>query len=87
VVLYRPPCPVAVAFESRNGRPWPLALLNGPYPGDIVGRRGPFPASGNWWASDMGWQRFEWDIETAGRHLLRLTLESPDRWQLEGIYR
>ena len=28
----------------------------------------------------------EWDIQVEGRHLLRLTFQTPDRWQLDGIY-
>jgi protein ImuB len=84
---YRPARPVAVAHEWTNGRPVPLALLTGPHPGEIIGCRGPFPASGTWWQSSEAWQRLEWDIQIASRHLLRLVFETPDRWQLEGIYR
>ncbi len=84
---YRPPYPVAVAHEWIDRKPRPLALLNGPHPGAIIDRRGPFPASGSWWEPSTAWQRLEWDIQTESRHLLRLVFETPDRWQLEGIYR
>lgn len=84
---YRPPRPVAVAHEWTGGRPQPLALLTGPHPGEIIDRRGPFPASGSWWQPSEAWQRLEWDVQVASRHLLRLVFETPDRWQLEGIYR
>ena len=84
---FRPAREIAVAYESRGRQPWPLALLNGPHPGEIIGRRGPFPASGAWWEPDGAWQRLEWDIQLASRHLLRLVFQTPDRWQLEGIYR
>lgn len=83
---FRPPRPVAVAHETRGTRPLPLALLNGPHPGEIVALRGPFPASGAWWDPDESWQRLEWDIQMASRHLLRLVFQTPDRWQLDGIY-
>ncbi len=83
---YRPPHPVAVAHEWIDRRPLPLALLTGPHPGPIIDRRGPFPASGSWWEPFAAWQRLEWDIQTESRHLLRLVFETPDRWQLEGIY-
>lgn len=83
---YRPPCPVAVASEARAGRPWPLALLSGPHPGRIVDWRGPFPVSGAWWEPAAAWQRLEWDIQLDSRHLLRLIYQTPERWQVEGIY-
>lgn len=83
---FRPPHEIAVAFESRERRPWPLALLNGPHPGEIIDRRGPFPASGAWWEPAAAWQRMEWDVQLASRHLLRLVFETPDRWKVDGIY-
>ena len=83
---YRPPCAIAVASELRNGRTWPLALLSGPHPGRIVDWRGPFPASGAWWEPAAAWQQLEWDIQLESRHLLRLVYQTPERWQLEGIY-
>lgn len=83
---FRPPREIAVAHEIHGGRPRPHALLNGPHPGEIVGLRGPFPASGAWWDPEESWQRLEWDIQLASRHLLRLVFQTPDRWQLEGIY-
>jgi hypothetical protein len=63
-----------------------MALLNGPFSGEIIDRRGPFPASGDWWHPDESWQRLEWDIQLASRHLLRLVFHPPDQWQLDGIY-
>lgn len=83
---FRPPREIAVAYESRDRQPWPLALLNGPHPGEIIDRRGPFPASGAWWDPADAWQRLEWDIQLASHHLLRLVFQTPDRWQLEGVY-
>jgi protein ImuB len=84
---FRPPREIAVAYESRGRQPWPMALLNGPHPGEITGRRGPFPASGAWWEPAGAWQRLEWDVQLAGGHLLRLVFQTPDRWTLDGIYR
>jgi protein ImuB len=83
---FRPPRPVSVAFDSRPQGPWPLALLSGPHPGEIVDRRGPFLSSGHWWNSQARWQRQEWDIQTASQHLLRLVFLPPAGWQLDGIY-
>ena len=83
---FRPPRVIAVAHEPYGSRPWPLALLTGPHPGRISACKGPYPSSGTWWEKAGGWQRMEWDIQVEGRHLLRLTFQTPDRWQLEGIY-
>ncbi len=83
---YRPPCDIAVASESRDGRPQPLALLSGPHPGRIVDWRGPFPVSGNWWEPAAAWQRLEWDVQLESGHLLRLVYQTPELWQLDGIY-
>ncbi len=83
---FRPPRVISVAHELRGRRPWPLALLNGPHAGKIIALRGPFPASGAWWEPEESWQRLEWDIQLASSHLLRLVFQTPDRWQLDGIY-
>ncbi len=83
---FRPPRSIAVAYESRDNQPWPLALLNGPHAGEIIDRRGPFKFSGDWWDPGDSWQRLEWDVQVASRHLLRLVFQTPDSWQLEGIY-
>ena len=83
---YRPPRQIAVANELRDGRPWPLALLSGPQPGRIVDWRGPFPVSGAWWEPAAAWQRLEWDVQLDSGHLLRLVYQTPECWQLDGIY-
>lgn len=83
---FRPPRQIAVAYETRERTPWPLALLNGPHPGEIIARRGPFRASGDWWNPDDAWQRLEWDVQLTSHHLLRLVFQNPDHWQLDGIY-
>ena len=83
---YRPARSISVAFETRDNQPWPLALLNGPHPGEIIDRRGPFILSGDWWDPADSWQRLEWDVQVTSRHLLRLVYESPDHWKLEGEY-
>lgn len=83
---YRPPRVIAVAHETRSGRPFPLALLSGPHPGRIVDWRGPFPMSGGWWDAATAWQRIEWDVRMEDRRLLRLAHEVPDGWRVEGVY-
>lgn len=83
---FRPPLPVTVAGEGHGLEFRPLALLGGPYPGPIRRSLGPFPLSGHWWDDADRWRRIEWDIELESRHLLRLALLPPARWQLEGRY-
>jgi len=84
---FRPPMEIAVAFESLPGKhPRPLALLTGPWRGEVLEQRGPFPTSGNVWEPDSAWQRLEWDIRVDRAPLLRLIYQPTDRWQLDGIY-
>lgn len=84
---FRPPLEIAVAFESPpHQHPRPLALLTGPYHGEILEHRGPFPSSGEAWDPDRSWQRLEWDIRLHRAPLLRLVFQPVDHWQLDGIY-
>jgi protein ImuB len=83
---YRPSKFVSVAYDQEGALPRPLALLTGPYPGQIVNCHGPFPMSGHWWDAEATWHRLEWDIELANHQLMRLAFVPPDRWQLEGVY-
>lgn len=84
---YRPPRPVSVAYETRELHVWPLAVLNGPVPGEITDCRGPFSSSGDWWNPEESWQRLEWDIQLNTGHLARIAYQLPDRWHLDGVYR
>lgn len=83
---FRPRREVAVAHEMRGGRPFPLAVLSGFAAGRIVGRRGPFVCSGDWWDGEGAWQRLEWDVEVAGGFFLRLVCERGGKWFVEGRY-
>ena len=80
---FRPPHEITVAFGAG---PKPLALLSGPYRGEITGCRGPFKHSGDWWDPDVAWKRLEWDVRLADQQLLRLAFLPPDRWCLDGVY-
>jgi protein ImuB len=80
---FRPPHDIAVAHDAG---PRPLALLTGPYRGEITGCRGPFKRSGDWWDPQQEWQRLEWDVRLSNNHLLRLAFLPPDRWRLDGVY-
>lgn len=80
----RPPIPINVASEKRGRHHHPLALLTGPYQGQIHKARGPFPLSGSWW--ENGWQQAQWDIELRNSLLLQLAFLPPNKWHLTGIY-
>lgn len=83
---FRPPREVAVAHEEGGRFPDPLAILTGPYPGRITGKRGPFPVSGNWWAKERAWQQVEWDVRVESGSLVRLAFRVPGTWRVEGDY-
>lgn len=79
---YRPPYEIHVAHAPG---PRPLALLSGPYRGEILRFRGPFRHSGNWWDETAAWQQMEWDVELP-TGFFRLAYLPPERWCLEGDY-
>jgi protein ImuB len=83
---FRPPAPVTVASDATPHQPRPLALLTGPYRGQVMETRGPFRHSGHWWDPEVSWQRIEWDVRLAGDHLLRLAYLPPDCWLIDGLY-
>jgi protein ImuB len=83
---FRPQQSVAVAFENRGNLPVPHAILSGSYLGEIVGKRGPFLLSGDWWEAEKLWRRIEWDVELADGQILRLVFSPVDQWHLEGVY-
>ncbi|MEN8771997.1 MAG: DNA polymerase Y family protein [Akkermansiaceae bacterium] len=80
----RPPIPINVASEKRGHHHHPLALLTGPYQGQIHEARGPFPISGSWW--ENGWQQAQWDVELQNSLLIQLAFHPPKKWHLTGIY-
>ncbi|WP_035615785.1 DNA polymerase Y family protein [Haloferula sp. BvORR071] len=82
----RPAAPVMVAADADPRQPRPLAVLTGPYRGQVMDARGPFRHSGHWWDPDAAWQRIEWDVRLAGDQLLRLAFTPPDRWLIDGFY-
>ena len=83
---FRPAAPVMVAADADPLQPRPLAVLTGPYRGQVMEIRGPFRHSGHWWDPQAAWQRIEWDVRLAGDHLLRLAFTPPDKWLIDGFY-
>ena len=83
---FRPAPEVAVAHEVRDQRPWPLAILNGPFASRILDRRGPFSSSACWWDPERYGQRLDWEIQLENGRLMRLSWQPTERWQIEGSY-
>lgn len=83
---FRPACQVAVASDADPRQPRPLAVLTGPYRGEILESRGPFKHSGHWWDPQSQWRRLEWDVRLANQNLLRLAYLPPDQWLIDGLY-
>ena len=82
---FRPAREVAVAHESAERFPVPLAILTGTHKGEILRKRGPFLSSGAWWDAAVAWQRLEWDVELSDA-VVRLAFLKPQTWKVEGTY-
>jgi protein ImuB len=52
--------------------------------GKIIGHRGPYLSSGNWWDEKL-WARAEWDLQLEDGELVRCH-ESEATWRIDGIY-
>jgi hypothetical protein len=52
--------------------------------GKIIGHRGPYLISGNWW-DEKSWARAEWDLQLEDAELIRC-YESEATWRIDGIY-
>lgn len=64
----------------------PARITSQPVNSAVVTAKGPWRTSGDWWSAD-GWNRDEWDIETASGGLYRLYQELDSRrWFVEGSY-
>ena len=77
---FRPPLPSQIEFREQK----PSLLRSHVFIGPIVGTRGPFFSSGDWW-DDNRWTREEWDIQTSDGSLFRI-FRSPEGCFVEGIY-
>jgi protein ImuB len=78
---FRPP--LSARLEFTNGQP--SYLWTNYISGAITARSKGCRSSGEWWQTDLHWQRTEWDIELKQGGVYRLLLI--DRaWHLEGEY-
>ncbi len=74
--------PVAASMLLVKNRP---AHLHSPYiQGDVLRRKGPYTASGNWW-DQKAWKRAEWDLEMENGALCQCHSRE-GRWELDGVY-
>jgi protein ImuB len=62
----------------------PAHLRSPEIQGDVLQRKGPYLASGNWW-DEKGWDRAEWDLELEDGTLCQCHSRG-ERWELDGVY-
>jgi protein ImuB len=62
----------------------PTHLRSAEIQGDVLGQKGPYTASGNWW-DENAWERAEWDLELENGALCQCHSRG-GRWELDGIY-
>jgi protein ImuB len=75
---YRPVASASV-FISEN---WHLQSEK--IRGKVVGPRGPYLISGNWW-DEKSWERAEWDLQLENGSLVRAH-KSQGTWKIDGVY-
>ncbi|MDR7420519.1 MAG: DNA polymerase Y family protein [Armatimonadota bacterium] len=79
----RPPVAVEVGTTPDG---LPTRILGGPWQNDVCVASGPWRSCGEWW-SETAWSIEEWDVETAGRAVVRLAFDRLTRqWSVEGVY-
>jgi protein ImuB len=77
---FRPPRSARVVLQNEA----PAFLVASEARGVIVGRTGPWRASGDWW--DEAWSREEWDVALDAGGIYRIFRDRlRDRWYLEGV--
>ena len=52
--------------------------------GNVIRRKGPYRASGNWW-DENAWARSEWDLEMENGALCQCHHDG-EQWRLDGVY-
>jgi protein ImuB len=77
---FRSPMPASMLLVKNQ----PAHLRNAAFQGDVIRRKGPYAASGNWWDEKM-WERAEWDLEMENGALCQCHSRG-GRWELDGVY-
>ena len=76
----RPSGSATVLFDRQK-----LVHLRSPaVSGNVSAQKGPYLASGNWW-DEKAWTSREWDLEVENHLLLRCN-ETPEKWEINGLY-
>jgi protein ImuB len=75
------PAPSAVVLLDEN---IPAHVRSAEIRGKMVGHRGPYLISGNWW-NEKSWARAEWDLQTESGEIVRC-YQSEGSWRIDGIY-
>jgi len=77
---FRPAISARIEFRDQH----PVSISSPVFNGTIVGIRGPFLSSGNWW-EESRWTREEWDVQTSGGALGRIFRSAAGDY-VEGVY-
>jgi protein ImuB len=77
---FRSPVPASVLLAHNR----PAHFRTAKVEGAVRGEKGPYKASGNWWA-EQAWDRAEWDIELENGAVCQCHA-SGGQWALDGIY-
>ena len=77
---FRAPAPASVLLVKNR----PAHLRSAEVQGQVLRRKGPYRASGNWW-DENAWARSEWDLEMENDALCQCHSRE-GRWELDGVY-
>jgi protein ImuB len=77
---FRAPIPVSMLLVKNR----PAHLHSAEIHGEVLQRKGPYLASGNWW-DEKAWDRAEWDLELKNGALCQCHSHA-GRWELDGVY-
>jgi len=77
---FRSPLPASVVLAKNR----PAYFRSAKVQGEVRVGKGPYKASGNWWAENA-WDRAEWDVELENGALCQCH-SSRGQWTLDGIY-
>jgi protein ImuB len=77
---FRSPMPASMLLVKNSPAHFHSARLQG----EVLRRKGPYKASGNWW-NESAWERAEWDVELENGALCQCHSRE-GRWALDGVY-
>jgi protein ImuB len=77
---FRAPVPASMLLVKNR----PAHLRSAEIQGEVLRRKGPYRASGNWW-DENAWARSGWDLEMENGALCQCHSRE-GRWELDGIY-